>query len=174
MKRISIYAGTFDPITLGHLDLIQRAAHIFDRIVIAVAERPSKTTMFSMEERCKMVREATKTLKNVKVQPFSGLLVDFARKHDIHVLVRGLRAYSDFEYEFQMALTNRQLAPDVETLFLMPKETHSYLSSSVVREVAELGGDIHGFVPPCVVRHIGNRFGKRRNSRAERAQHIRD
>jgi pantetheine-phosphate adenylyltransferase len=174
MKRTSIYAGTFDPITLGHLDLVQRAAHIFDRLVIAVAERPRKSTMFDIRERCKMVVEATRALKNIEVRPFSGLLVDLARKHDIHVLVRGLRAYSDFEYEFQMALTNRKLAPDVETMFLMPKETHSYISSSVVREVAELGGDIRGFVPPCVVRHIGKRFRKGLNSRAERAQQIRD
>ncbi|MEI6807654.1 MAG: pantetheine-phosphate adenylyltransferase [bacterium] len=154
MKRSAIYAGTFDPITLGHLDLLHRASLVFDKILVAVAECPRKSTMFSVKERCEMVRNATEDLGNVKVKPFKGLLVDFARKSGIHVLVRGLRAYSDFEYEFQMALTNRQLAPDVETLFLMPKETHSYLSSSVVREIAELGGNIRGFVPPCVLPYV--------------------
>lgn len=160
MKRSAIYAGTFDPITLGHLDLLRRASLVFDKILVAVAECPRKTTMFSVKERCEMVRGATSDLDNVKILPFHGLLVDFARKNGIHVLVRGLRAFSDFEYEFQMALTNRQLAPDLETLFLMPKETYSYLSSSAVREIAELGGNIRGFVPPCVLPYVKKNAGR--------------
>ena len=158
MKRSAIYAGTFDPITEGHLDLLRRASQLFDSVLVAVAERPRKSTMFGINERCEMVRLATDHMKNVRVKPFTGLLVDFARRNGVHVLIRGLRAYSDFEYEFQMTLTNRQLAPDVETLFLMPKETHSYLSSSVVREVAELGGDIKRFVSPRVLARIKKRI----------------
>ena len=174
MKRSAIYAGTFDPITFGHLDLLHRASLVFDVILVAVAECPRKSTMFSVKERCEMARSATLNLDNVKVRPFSGLLVDFARQSDIHVLVRGLRAYSDFEYEFQMALTNRQLAPDVETLFLMPKETHSYLSSSVVREIAELGGNIKGFVPPCVLPYVKKHVGKRGSAASGCGQRTRD
>lgn len=174
MKRSAIYAGTFDPITLGHLDLLHRASLVFDKILVAVAECPRKSTMFSVKERCEMVRSATLHLGNVHVKPFSGLLVRFARKNGIHVLVRGLRAYSDFEYEFQMALTNRQLAPDVETLFLMPKETHSYLSSSAVREVAELGGNIRGFVPSCVLPYVKKHLARRGNASGGCGQRTRD
>jgi pantetheine-phosphate adenylyltransferase len=150
MRHTAIYPGTFDPLTLGHLDLIQRAAAIFDRVIVAVVVSSKKRTVFSVEERIAFAREAVKHMENVEVDPFDGLLVDYARAKGVHVVVRGLRAYSDFEYEYQMALTNRKLAPEIETLFLMPKENLSYISSSVVREVAERGGDLSDFVPPSV------------------------
>ena len=150
MIRSAIYPGTFDPITLGHLDVMSRASVVFDRLVVAVAESPRKKLWFDLAERVEMVREATTQLPNLEIVTFDGLLVKFARKQGVGVLVRGLRAFSDFEYEFQMALSNRKLAPDVETVFLMASETYSYVSSSVVREVAELGGDISGMVPAGV------------------------
>ena len=154
MRHSAIYAGTFDPITLGHMDLVDRAASIFDEVVLAVVVHSQKDTMFDVTERTAMAAKATADYKNVNIERFDGLLVDFARSRGIHTLIRGLRAYSDFEYEFQMALTNRKLAPDVETLFMMPKETHSYLSSKIVREIIELGGDIAGFVPGYVERVV--------------------
>ena len=150
MKNSAMYAGTFDPITFGHLDLVDRAVQIFDRVVIAVAANPRKGTMFSLDQRRDMVCESVKQFPDVEVVTFNGLLVDFAREIGINLLIRGIRAYADFESEFQMALTNRKLSPDIETLFMMPQESHSYLSSSVVREVASLGGNIGDFVPPCV------------------------
>lgn len=149
-KRAAIYAGTFDPLTLGHLDLIERAAHIFDRLIVAVAEHSRKNPLFSMDERLELARAVVRHLPNVEVDRFSGLLVDYARKKGVHVLVRGLRVFSDFEFEFKMALTNRAMTPEVETLFLMTKEDYSFLSSSTVREVAELGGHTEQFVPPVV------------------------
>ena len=146
----AVYAGTFDPVTYGHLDVAARAAQVFDQLTLAVAEDPRKTLLFSTTERLELARAGVARLKNVDVVPFSGLLVDWARKRGIHTLIRGLRAFSDFEYEFQMALTNRKLAPDIETLFLMPNEDYSYVSSSMVREIATLGGDVAKFVPPDV------------------------
>lgn len=146
----AVYAGTFDPITFGHLDVAARAAHVFDHLTLAVAEDPRKTLMFSTAERMELARGSVGDLSNVEVVPFSGLLVSWARAHGIHTLIRGLRAFSDFEYEFQMALTNRKLAPDIETLFLMPNEDFSYVSSSMVREIAALGGDVEKFVPAPV------------------------
>ena len=154
----AIYAGTFDPITLGHFDVLQRASRIFDRVVIAVVRESNKGAMFSAEERLEMARDVADGLENVEADRFDGLLVDYARMRKINIFIRGLRAYSDFEYEFQMALTNRKLAPELETMFLMPKDSHSYLSSSVVREVVALGGNIEDFVPQCVERHIRRRF----------------
>lgn len=150
MKRAAIYPGTFDPLTLGHLDVIRRAAKMVDRLIVAVASRPNKNLFFSLEERVALVEGAVKGIRNVEVETFQGLLVNYARRRKVGVLVRGLRAFSDFEYEFQMALSNRKLAPDVETMFLMTSEAYSYISSSVVREVAELGGDTSGLVPPNV------------------------
>jgi len=150
MRHSAIYPGTFDPLTLGHLDLIDRASHIFDRVIVGVVVNSRKTTTFSAEERVEMARVSVKGMKNVRVDSFDGLLVDYARRLEVHVLLRGLRAFSDFEYEFQMALTNRKLAPEIETVFLMPKETFSYISSSTVREVMERGGDIGQFVPAPV------------------------
>lgn len=143
----AVYAGTFDPITFGHLDVAARAAHVFDHLTLAVAEDPRKTLMFSTAERMELARGSVGDLSNVEVVPFSGLLVNWARAHGIHTLIRGLRAFSDFEYEFQMALTNRKLAPDIETMFLMPNEGFSYISSSMVREIAALGGEVEKFVP---------------------------
>jgi len=146
----AVYAGTFDPMTFGHLDVATRALQVFESLTIAVAEDPRKTLMFSSEERLELVRSSVESLKGVTVVPFSGLLVHWAREQGIHTLIRGLRAFSDFEYEFQMALTNRKLAPDIETLFLMPNEDYSYVSSSMVREIAALGGDVNKFVPAPV------------------------
>jgi pantetheine-phosphate adenylyltransferase len=158
----AIYAGTFDPITYGHLDLIQRAARIFDRLILAVAVKSRKTPLFTAEERLEMAREIVKPFKNVEVDLFDGLLVEYARSKGIHVLIRGIRAFSDFEFEFQMALTNRTLAPDLETLFLMPKEDFSYISSSTVREVAELGGDTSDFVPGPVQAALRTKIAARK------------
>jgi len=154
MTRLAIYAGTFDPLTLGHMDLIERSAEIFQHLILAVAAESHKNALFSLKERMDMAHEVAKGLGNVEVVSFDSLLVDFARTRGAHVLIRGLRAYSDFEYEFQMALTNRKLCPDIETLFMMPKEIHSYVSSSIVREVARYGGDTSQFVPGPVHRVI--------------------
>ena len=159
MNQAAICAGTFDPITMGHLDVIERALRIFPRIVIAVAANRGKNPLFSHAERIQMVRESTAHLKGVEIDSFDGLLVGFAESKGVHVIVRGLRAFSDFEYEFQMALTNRKLKPKIETLFLMPKQDYSYVSSSNVRTVAELGGDSSIFVPEPVQRALKARFG---------------
>ena len=147
MDKKAIYAGTFDPITLGHVDVVERAARIFPELIIGVAALTGKDTLFSQEDRVALVTEAVADLPNVTVQPFEGLLVNYARSQDAAVIIRGLRAVSDFEYEFQMALTNRRLAPDLETLFLMPKQDYSFLSSTNVKQVAALGGDASEFVP---------------------------
>jgi pantetheine-phosphate adenylyltransferase len=145
-----MYPGTFDPITLGHEDLVRRASRLFDRIVVAVAANPSKTPMFSLDERVALAREALKEFKNVEVTGYDGLTVDFATKNDLQVIVRGLRAISDFEYEFQLANMNRHLTDDVETAFLTPTEKYTYISSSLVREIASMGGNIAEFVSPAV------------------------
>jgi len=159
VKSEAIYPGSFDPVTLGHQDLIERAAGIFDRVVIGVnAGISGKKTLFSLEERMDLVRQVSEGFANVEVDSFDGLLVDYARRKNIGILVRGLRAFSDFEYEFQMALANRKMAPDIETLFLMPKEDYSYVSSSIVREVAQLNGDIDEFVDPRVAAALQARF----------------
>ncbi|HOU21683.1 MAG: pantetheine-phosphate adenylyltransferase [Kiritimatiellae bacterium] len=149
MKQ-AVYAGTFDPVTFGHLDVAARAAQVFDRLTIAVAQDTGKKLMFRLAERVDLARGCMAHLQNVEVTPFSGLLVDWARSRGIYTLIRGLRAFSDFEYEFQMALTNRKLAPDIETMFLMPNEEFSYISSSMVREIAALGGAVEQFVPAPV------------------------
>ena len=159
MNQSAICAGTFDPFTLGHLDVIERASRIFPRVVIGVATRPGKTPLFNLDERSDLVRQSTGHIKGVEVESFDGLLVDFALSKKIRVIVRGLRAFSDFEYEFQMALMNRKLKSEIETIFLMPKQDYSYVSSSNVRGVAELGGDISPFVPPPVHRALKARFG---------------
>jgi len=159
MNQAAICAGTFDPITMGHLDVIERAIRIFPRVVIGVATNSGKNPLFGMEERMELVRQSTAHIKGVEVDDFNGLLVDFAESKGVRVIVRGLRAFSDFEYEFQMALTNRKLKPKIETLFLMPKQDYSYVSSSNVREVAQLGGDTSQFVPPPVQRALEARFG---------------
>lgn len=158
MRHSAIYPGSFDPLTLGHLDLIERASRIFDHVIVAVGVNSRKRTVFSADERIAMVKASVKGLKNVQVDAFDGLLVDYARAKGVHVILRGLRAFSDFEYEFQMALANRKLAAEIEMIFLMPKETFSYISSSTVREIAERGGDVSPFVPPAVKRVIGNKM----------------
>jgi pantetheine-phosphate adenylyltransferase len=158
MRRI-LYPGTFDPITLGHFDVIERAVKLFDEVIVAVAENPNKKPLFSKDERYAMVSRAVAPLgAKVTVENFDGLLVDYAEKKGACALLRGLRAVSDFEFEFQMALMNRQLNPQLETLFLMPKDTYSYLSSSIIKEIARLGGDISPFVPGEVALALKARF----------------
>jgi pantetheine-phosphate adenylyltransferase len=159
MNQAALCAGTFDPITMGHLDVIERASRIFPRVVIAVATNSGKNPLFSVEERIELVQQSTAHLDGIEVDTFDGLLVDYAESKNVRVIVRGLRAFSDFEYEFQMALTNRRLRPAIETIFLMPKQDYSYVSSSNVREVAELGGDTSIFVPPPVQAALKARFG---------------
>ncbi len=159
MNQAAICAGTYDPLTMGHLDVIERASRIFPRVVIAVATNLGKNPLFTLEERIELVSSSTAHLEGIEVDTFDGLLVDFAESKDVRVIVRGLRAFSDFEYEFQMALTNRKLKPRIETLFLMPKQDYSYVSSSNVRTVASLGGDISQFVPPPVQTALKMRFG---------------
>ena len=148
--RIAIYPGTFDPLTFGHIDVIERAREIFDKVIVMVARNTSKTPLFSTEERVKMIKDVVKKYKNVEVENFHGLLVNYARKKKAKAIVRGLRAVSDFEYEFQMALTNRKLAKEITTVFLMPHEKYTYLNSSIVREIALMGGDVSEFVPASV------------------------
>lgn len=145
--RKAIYPGSFDPVTLGHWDLIQRAEKLVDHLVVAVLHNPAKQPAFSVEVRLEMLRELVSPFANVEVMSFHGLLVDFAKTHGAQCIVRGVRAFSDFEYEFQMALMNRKLAPDLETIFLMPKEKYSAVSSRLVREIGSFGGDLHELVP---------------------------
>lgn len=154
-----VYPGTFDPVTNGHTDLILRAARLFDQVVVAVAVDTGKAPLFSVEERVLLAREALGPVPNVEILPFQGLLVDFTQRLGIGVIMRGLRAVSDFEYEFQLAGMNRRMAPEVETLFLTPAETYAYLSSSLVREIARLGGDVSSFVAPVVQAALQRRFG---------------
>lgn len=157
--RLALYPGSFDPITNGHLDVIQRAAGLFDELIVAVARDNAKNSLFSLEERVELLRTATDHLPNLRVLPFQGLLVDFAREHKAVALVRGLRAVSDFEFEFQLALMNRKLEPNLETLFLMPREDLTYISSRLVKEIARLGGHVNQFVPPHVVTALKARYG---------------
>jgi pantetheine-phosphate adenylyltransferase len=154
----AIFPGTFDPVTLGHLDIIQRALTIFDRVLVAVAVQREKNVVFSVEERVKMIREATSDLEGVDVESFDGMLVEAARKWNARAVIRGLRVISDFEYEFQMALMNRQLDDTIDTVFLMPSERYIYLNSTLIKEIARLGGPIEDFVPPGVVRRLRERF----------------
>ncbi len=146
----AMYPGTFDPITNGHLDLVYRAARLFDRVVIAVAASPNKVPMFTLEERIRMARTALADIPNITVDGYSGLTVDYVREQGLKVIIRGLRAVSDFEYEFQLATMNRHLRSEVETIFLTPAEEHIFVSSTFVREIGILGGDIAPFVPPVV------------------------
>ena len=150
----AIYPGSFDPVTYGHIDIIKRSAAIADELIVGVLQNNKKTPLFSVEERVKMLSEVTKDLDNVKVVPFEGLLVDFAKRVDAKVIVRGLRAVTDFEYELQMAQTNRKLDLEIETLFLTTSLEYSYLSSSTVKEIASFGGDIEQFVPKLVMDRI--------------------
>ena len=150
----AIYPGSFDPLTNGHLDLIDRAAKIFDHLVVAILRNSSKNPLFTVEERVAMLTEGTAEFENVSVSPFDGLLVDFAREQRAHAVVRGIRAISDYEYEFQMALMNRRLSPEVETIFLMPDAKYSFVSSRLVKNVFQLGGSVDGLVPKFVIERL--------------------
>ncbi len=145
--RIAVYPGSFDPITNGHIDIIERTAEVFDKVYVAILKNSSKRPLFSVEERTELIERVTKHIKNVEVVSFDGLLVDFMRERNAKVIIKGLRAVSDFEYEFQMALTNRKLAPEVETLFMMTHASNQYLSSSIVKEVAKYKASLDGMVP---------------------------
>ena len=161
MER-AIFPGTFDPVTLGHLDILRRGLSIFDRILVAVASQREKQVIFSVEERVAMIRESTRDLPGVEVENFEGMLVDFARSRRARAIIRGLRVISDFEYEFQMALMNRHLNARIETVFMMPAERYSYLSSRLVKEVFQLGGAVGELVPPVVERRLREKYGRSR------------
>ncbi len=148
--RTAIYPGSFDPLTNGHLDVVQRAARLFDHVIVAVAKNEGKNPLFTLEERVEMTRRVVKPHRNVKVDSFEGLLVDYVVANHARCIVRGLRAISDFEFEFQLALMNRKLNENVETIFMMPKDTYTFLSSRIVKEIARLGGDVSPFVPDVV------------------------
>jgi pantetheine-phosphate adenylyltransferase len=155
---IAIYPGSFDPITNGHLDLIQRGSRMFDRLIVSILRNESKQPLFSVEERTEMLREVVQVYPNVVVDSFDGLLVDYAASHEARVLLRGIRAISDYEYELQMALMNRRLRPDIETVFMMANEAYSFISSRLVKEVFALGGAITGLVPPAVEARMHRRM----------------
>lgn len=157
--RLAIYPGSFDPITNGHLDVIQRAAGLFDELIVAVAQDNAKQSLFTLEERVELLIGATEHIPNLRVMPFQGLLVDFAKQQSALAIVRGLRAVSDFEFEFQLALMNRKLEPNLETMFLMPREELTYISSRLVKEIARLGGNVNQFVPPHVVAALKSKLG---------------
>lgn len=156
--RLAIYPGTFDPITNGHLDIIERGAQLFDRLTVAITNNLSKNPLFTVEERMDMIRNVTASLPNVEVDHFSGLLVEYAAQRKAGALLRGLRAISDFEYEFQMALVNRKLSHGITTVFLMAHEKYTYLNSTIVKEVARLGGDVDSFVAPLVKERLQKKF----------------
>jgi pantetheine-phosphate adenylyltransferase len=156
----ALYPGTFDPPTNGHVDLIQRGARIFDELVVAILINPVKNPLFTVEERVEMLKEATRALGNVRIATFDGLMVDFARQLEATAVLRGIRAISDYEYEFQMALMNRRLAPEIETVFLQPAGRYSFVSSRMVKEVFSLNGDVSGLVPPNVLKRLRGRMNK--------------
>ena len=158
--RIAVYPGTFDPVTFGHLDLVERGRKHVDKLILSILRNEDKQTLFTVDERAAFLRQAVAPWDNVVVDAFDGLLVDYAKKTGASLILRGLRAVSDFEYELQMAMMNRRLAPDLETAFLMPNEAFSYVSSRLVREVARLGGDVSGLVPPSVAKALAEKFGR--------------
>ena len=160
--RTVIYPGSFDPLTNGHLDVVQRAAKLFDRVIVAVAANDSKSPCFTLRERLSMVKKCVKHLPNVEADSFDGLLVEYVEERGAQAIVRGLRAVSDFEFEFQLALMNRKLNERVETIFMMPKDTYTFLSSRIVKEIARLGGDTSSFVPSFVQGELVSRLRKRR------------
>ncbi|MBI5681728.1 MAG: pantetheine-phosphate adenylyltransferase [Deltaproteobacteria bacterium] len=157
-RHIGVYPGTFDPITNGHLDIIERGQKLFDKMVVAVAESPKKQPLFDVAERIGMIKDATRKYKNIKVESFEGLLIDYMHRKKAGVILRGLRVTSDFEYEFQMALTNRKLDSGIETVFMMTKEDYSYISSRFIKEIARLGGDLTGFVPSDVAKKLKGKY----------------
>ncbi len=158
---VAIYPGTFDPITLGHEDLVRRASRLFDEVLVAVADSRSKRPFFTLEERVDMAREVLAAYPNVRIEGFDGLLMDFLHRQDARIILRGLRAVSDFEYEFQMAGMNRSLNPDVETVFLTPAENYQFISATMVREIAVLGGDVGKFVQPLVLERLRQRISSK-------------
>jgi pantetheine-phosphate adenylyltransferase len=158
MEKVSMYPGTFDPVTNGHVDLVERASRIFDRVIIAVAQTPAKTLLFSLEERIELMRHATSDFDNVEVIGFDDLLIHAAARHGASILIRGLRAVSDFEYEFQLASANRRLAPEMETVFLTPSEANNFTSSTLVKEIASYNGDVSSFVCSEVLRALKSKF----------------
>jgi pantetheine-phosphate adenylyltransferase len=157
----AVYPGTFDPLTKGHLDVIERARNLFSHITILIAFHNEKNPLFSIEERINMIQNVTKEMDNVSVDSYEGLLVEYANDHHINVIIRGLRAISDFEYEFQMALMNKKISPEVETVFLVPEESYTYLSSSLIKEIISVGGDVSYFVPPVVNRYLKQKYSKK-------------
>ncbi|MGD0681560.1 MAG: pantetheine-phosphate adenylyltransferase [Terracidiphilus sp.] len=160
MSVSALYPGTFDPPTNGHLDLIERGAKLFDHLIVAVLNNPGKDPLFTVKERVEMLKESTVALKNVSVATFDGLMVEFARKQGASAVLRGIRAISDYEYEFQMALMNRRLAPEIETVFLQPAGRYSFVSSRMLKEVFSFGGDVSGLVPPNVLKRLRGRMGE--------------
>jgi pantetheine-phosphate adenylyltransferase len=157
LKRSAVYPGTFDPMTNGHEDLVRRAAGLFERVIVAIASNPNKTPMFPLAQRIEMARRVLQDLPHVEVMGYTGLTVDFAKQHNVHVVVRGLRAVSDFEFEFQLANMSRHLSPEIEHVFLTPKEQFTFISSTLVREIATLGGDVSQFVHPVVAAELARK-----------------
>jgi pantetheine-phosphate adenylyltransferase len=158
--RSAIYPGSFDPVTNGHLDVVERARKLFDEVIVAVAHNDEKEPLFSLQERLDLLHQTVGRIENIRIAQFEGLLVEFARAQKACAVIRGLRAVSDFEFEFQMALMNRKLEGSVETMFLMPKEEYTYLSSRLVKEIARLGGDVSQFVPPIVAKALAKKFSR--------------
>jgi len=165
MCKVAIYPGSFDPVTNGHLDILERGLIIFDRIIVTILENPSKTFLFSLEERIELLQESLKDFKNVEIATYGGLLVDYARKRNAHAILRGMRAVSDFEYEFQMALMNRKLDREVQTVFLMTGLRWIFTSSSIIKEAARFGGDIESMVPDVVKQKLEEKFNVKINHR---------
>lgn len=165
MKNLAVYPGSFDPVTCGHVDIIKRALKLTDHLIVAVANNYEKSPMFTLKERVKILKQATKGLKGVSVDSFDGLAVDYVKAKGARVMIRGLRMISDFEYEFQMALTNRKFSPDVETIFMTPSEEYSYISSKLIKEAASLGADISSFVPVFVQKAVKEKLNKNKSSR---------
>jgi pantetheine-phosphate adenylyltransferase len=161
MKTIAVYPGSFDPPTFGHLDIIVRSSNVFSRVIVSVAKNLRKDTMFTTTERIGMLRKLTRSYPNVEVDSFRGLLIEYVRRMEAHVVVRGLRAISDFEYEFQMAHMNRKLSPEVDTIFMMTGERYSYISSHIAKEIAQFGGNIDDLVPPLVRDRMFRKLGKK-------------
>ncbi len=159
MKSKAVYPGTFDPVTFGHIDLIKRARKIFDEVIVAVAHNPGKGPIFSVDERMALLKQATRSMKGVRIDHFDSLVVDYVRKSGCRVMIRGVRMLSDFEYEFQMALTNRKLSEHVETIFMMPSESYAYVSARLIKEAGALGADLSSFAPSFVVQALRRKQG---------------
>lgn len=161
MSKVALYAGSFDPVTNGHLDILERATKLFDKVIVTVAVNNKKQTVFNGDERVKLLKDSIKSYSwsdKIEIEQFTGLLIDFAQEKNVNILIRGARRVSDFEYEFQMALTNRRLSPSVDTVFLMPDEKHTFTSASIVREIAAWGGDLSSFVPATVAKALQEKY----------------